>query len=151
MASVFKTKHNHPLFTHRNIVQYLFKQSKKCVIKGQKCKKKAVLMRGEQTHTHTLSARAILIMSHQCTMRIAISVYSRCQTDALPSAGKLSGLSARSAYLCLTGLDTGAIFLLDNTGSQAAKSHQANTQYSTLSSRYLLDLEDQHAQSNVIT
>lgn len=49
-----------------------------------------------------------------------LSVYLQCKTDALPSAGKLSGLSALSAYLCLTGLDTGAIFRLTDTGLQAA-------------------------------
>lgn len=32
-----------------------------------------------------------------------------------------SGLLGLSMYFCLTGLDTGAIFLLDDTGSQAAE------------------------------
>lgn len=41
-------------------------------------------------------------------------------TFILPSVGIFSGLSGLSVYLCMTGLETGAIFLLDDTGSQAA-------------------------------
>lgn len=41
-------------------------------------------------------------------------------TFILPSVGMFSGLSGLSAYLCMTGLETGGIFLLDDIISQAA-------------------------------
>lgn len=84
MASVFKTKHLHPLFTHRNLVQYLLKQSKKCVIKGQKCQKStSVLTREEQTHTHTVCTGHFNYLSpvhHATRDQCIFTVSNRCFT-----------------------------------------------------------------------